>query len=901
MEKQYTPAAVESKWYDVWLAKNVFRAEAKSSKKSYSIVIPPPNVTGALHMGHALNNTLQDILARYKRMDGFNVLWQPGTDHAGIATQSVVERKLAEQGMSRQQLGREKFVEKVWEWKQEYGDRIIMQLQRLGCSCDWSRTRFTMDEGLSRAVREVFVRLYKEGLIYQGTRLINWCPKLQTALADEEVENKEVAGHFWSIRYPLVDNPQRWIVVSTTRPETMFGDAAVAVHPDDARYKELIGKFVKIPMTDRIIPIIADEYADPQKGTGAVKITPAHDFNDYEVGLRHDLPKLCVMNPDATMNENAYAYAGLERFACRKKLVADLQAAGLIDAIEDRVVPVPLCYRTGDVIEPYLMNQWFVKMRPLAEPALDSVASGRTSFVPERYAKTYNAWLEPFKDWCISRQLWWGHRIPAWYAVSETGCVITAETPVFVDYDEQGAAAQAHQKLGREVVLQQEDDVLDTWFSSALWPFSTLGWPDATPELDTFYPTDVLVTARDIIYFWVARMMITGLKFMGKEPFHTVFINGTILDEKGQRMSKSKGNGIDPIDIIEQYGADAARFSLATLTSEGQDIKLAVSKFETGRNFCNKIWNAARFVLSNITEPMHFLALPESSLLQVDDRWMLSRLHRTIEGVRRALDEYRFNEAAHLLYDFFWHDFCDWYLEAKKADLYQQDDPQRKSSALNLCCYGLAHVCKLMHPLMPFISEELWASMRQLITYNGITEDELVVTASFPRTDFQRIDLQLEEGMVLIQEIITAFRTIRSENNVPPDKLGTALIVPENEHAEQWLSQNAAFIGRFSRLSSAQVSRTASKPTFAGQSVVRATQLYLEFEGLIDKTVEIERLQKELAKMHSLVEATAQRLQNPAFVDKAPADVVAREREKLEGLALNREKLQKSLAALMPQ
>jgi len=899
MDKQYNPASVENKWYKKWLEHGSFTASKDSQNESYTIVIPPPNVTGILHMGHALNNTLQDILIRYKRMDGYNVLWQPGTDHAGIATQSVVERNLAKDNISKHQLGREKFIEKVWEWKNEYGNRIIEQLQRLGCSCDWTRTRFTMDEGLSKAVKEVFIRLYREKLIYRGTRLINWCPKLQTALADEEVENKEKNGHFWNIRYPLADDSGRYIIVSTTRPETMFGDTAVAVHPEDERYKDLIGTEVKLPMTNRTIPIIADEHADPEKGTGAVKITPAHDFNDYEVGQRNQLPMINVLHPDATMNEHAFDYEGMNRFDCRKKLVADLEKAGLLDGIEDKVVPIPHCYRSGDVVEPYLMNQWFVYMKPLAEPALESVAAGRTKFVPERYVKTYNAWLEPFKDWCISRQLWWGHRIPAWYAISETDNTITADTPVFVAYNEEEAYAQAQKELGDKVVLEQEEDVLDTWFSSALWPFSTLGWPEKTPELEKFYPTNVLVTARDIIYFWVARMMITGLKFMGTEPFHTVYINGTILDEKGQRMSKSKGNGIDPIEVIEKYGADAARFSLVTLTSEGQDIKLSMSKFETGRNFCNKIWNAARFVLSNISEPLAFTALPDASSLAEEDKWILSRLQKTIRGVRKAYDSYHLNEAAHVLYDFMWHDFCDWYVEAKKKDFYDDAaQSTKRQTAFNVCSFVLAKVCKLMHPIMPFITEEIWNHLREKVTYTGVNEDTLIVGSAFPTCDDSKIDEKLETQFSLVQEMIVAFRTIRAENNIPPDKAGSAIIVPVDKETEQWLVKRDSFINQFARLSETTIALDAEKPGFAGQAVVRGNQLYLAFEGLIDKKVEMERLEKELMKLTKLITGTEKRLRNKSFIDKAPAAVVEKEKEKFQGLLLNKEKIEKSIAAL---
>ncbi|MFC1585789.1 valine--tRNA ligase, partial [Fibrobacterota bacterium] len=730
MESKYSPAEIEDRWYREWESSGSFKP--RGNGKPYCVVIPPPNVTGSLHMGHALNNTLQDVLIRWKRMQGFRVLWQPGTDHAGIATQSVVEKEIAKDQMTRHELGREKFIEKVWAWKKEYGDRIINQLKKLGCSCDWSRARFTMDEGLSRAVRHVFVKLYNEGLIYQGTRLINWCPKLQTALADEEVDTRDTPGFFWNLRYPLAHDKDKYIVVSTTRPETMLGDTAVAVHPDDSRYSHLVGQQVILPLLNRKIPVIADEHADPEKGSGAVKITPAHDPHDFEVGLRHELEQITVMNADAVMNEHAGPYQGLDRFACREKVVEDLKKQGLLDSIEEHETPIPHCYRTGDVIEPRLMRQWFVKMKPLAEPAISSVKERRTRFVPERYAKTYFDWLEQFRDWCISRQIWWGHQIPVWYAVSETDGALTEDTPVFVAMSEEEALQQARDKLGSEVKLQQDEDVLDTWFSSALWPFSTLGWPEDTEDLNTFYPTDVLITARDIIYFWVARMMFSGLKYMGKEPFHTVYIHGTILDEKGQRMSKSKGNGIDPLDMIDQYGTDAVRFSLLTLTSEGQDIKLAPTKFEMGRNFANKIWNAVRFVLPH-TEGVEISLNHES--LQLPDRWILSRLNTLIGDVERALENYRFADACQALYHFTWDEFCSRYLEIRKKVITAPSGGPEKANAVSVFISVLKNLIKLLQPFMPYISEE--------IRYHLGIKD-LLITSAWPEIDKNQINPDIE-------------------------------------------------------------------------------------------------------------------------------------------------------------
>ncbi len=771
MESRYSPQDIEEKWYRAWSDAGAFQPRGEG--KPFTIVIPPPNVTGALHMGHALNNTLQDVLIRFKRLQGYRTLWQPGTDHAGIATQSVVEKQLAKQGVNRHQLGREAFVAKVWEWKNEYGDRIVNQLKSMGCSCDWTRLRFTMDEGLSKAVREVFVRLYEDGLIYRGTRLINWCPALQTALADEEVENKETAGHFWSIRYPLADDPSQSITVSTTRPETMFGDVAVAVNSEDERYKHLIGKRVKLPGTDRTIPIIADEHADPTKGTGAVKITPAHDFNDYEVGKRHNLTPIIAMNLDATLNHQAGKYQGMKRFDARKAIVADLEAAGLLAAVEDRVIQLPRCYRSDDVVEPYLLDQWFVNMKPLAEPALDTVAKGDTRFVPARYTKTYRDWLEPFKDWCISRQLWWGHQIPAWYVVSETGGQKRQDTPFVVARDAAGAQAQAEAKFGKGAKLVQEEDVLDTWFSSALWPFSTLGWPDKTPELATHYPNDVLVTGRDIIYFWVARMIFSGLKFAGGTPFHTVYIHGTILDEKGQRMSKSKGNGIDPIEMIGKYGADAVRFALMTLTTEGQDIKLSPVKFEGGRNFANKLWNAVRFVHPHLSAAQDGSGSPiayATSELHLADRWILARLDETIRTVTECLEPRgadgspgcRFSEAANALYRFTWDDFCSNYLEIRKKTITAAEASREKQVAVAVFAAVLGKLITLLHPFMPFLTEEI---------RHAIGGKDLLITSRWPSPGTPGAgsaeDLKAMETLLRITETV---RSIRGEYTIPPSQ-----------------------------------------------------------------------------------------------------------------------------------
>jgi valyl-tRNA synthetase len=906
MESRYSPQDIEEKWYRTWREAGAF--EPKGNGKPFTIVIPPPNVTGALHMGHALNNTLQDVLIRFKRLQGYRTLWQPGTDHAGIATQSVVEKQLAKDGIKRQDLGREKFVEKVWEWKNEYGDRIVNQLMRMGSSCDWSRLRFTMDEGLSKAVREVFVRLHEDGLIYRGTRLINWCPKLQTALADEEVESKEVKGHFWSIDYQLAEDITQFITVSTTRPETLFGDVAIAVNPEDIRYKHLIGKHVFIPTTDRTIPIIADEHADPEKGTGAVKITPAHDFNDYEVGKRHNLKPVIVMNLDATMNHLAGEYQGLDRFEARKQLVADLENLGQLGLVEDRLIALPLCYRSGDVVEPYLLDQWFVNMKPLAEPALAVVEKGETRFVPERYTKTYNAWLEPFKDWCISRQLWWGHQIPAWYVVSETDGERRQDTPFIVARSLAEAQAQAKQKYGEKALLVQEEDVLDTWFSSALWPFSTLGWPDKTPELETHYPTDVLVTDRGIIYFWVARMIFSGLKFLNKTPFHTVYIHGTILDEKGQRMSKSKGNGIDPIEMIGKYGADAVRFALMTLTTEGQDIKLSPVKFESGRNFANKLWNAVRFVHPHLEEAIGNAGTREAlrpAELHLADRWILGRLDETIRLVTDNLEpaNLKFSEAAQAIYRFTWDDFCSIYLEIRKKVITSDsasgtDESQAaKRQAVFVFATVLEKLIVILHPFMPFITEEI---------RSHLGSSELLITSKWPevsqssgkdagKSDGKSGDAEAEVTMALLLKIVDEVRSIRGEYTLPPTHGMDLRISCETPAVQSLVHQYQDVISSLEKISSLTVDVKSSKPAFAASGMFAGGRIFMPLEGILDPAAEKTRLTKELGKVEGYALAQEKKLANESFVKSAPAEVVEGEREKLRS---QKEKIDKLKTAL---
>ncbi len=929
MDSRYSPQDIEEKWYRVWREAGAFEPKGRSGPgegKPFTIVIPPPNVTGALHMGHALNNTLQDVLTRFKRLQGYRTLWQPGTDHAGIATQSVVEKQLAKEGVRRQDLGREKFVEKIWEWKNEYGDRIVNQLMRLGSSCDWSRLRFTMDEGLSKAVREVFVRLHEDGLIYRGMRLINWCPKLQTALADEEVENKETKGFFWSIKYPLADDASETITVSTTRPETMFGDVAVAVNSDDDRYKHLIGRQVRIPGTDRTIPIIADEHADPTKGTGAVKITPAHDFNDYEVGKRHNLKPIIAMNLDATLNHQAGKYQGMNRFDARKAIVADLEAAGLLAAVEDRIIQLPLCYRSGDVVEPYLLEQWFVNMKPLAVPALDAVEQGKTRFVPARYAKTYRDWLEPFKDWCISRQLWWGHQIPAWYVVSETGGARRQDTPFIVARTQEDAQAEAAIKYGDKAVLVQEEDVLDTWFSSALWPFSTLGWPDKTPELAAHYPTDVLVTDRGIIYFWVARMIFSGLKFLGKTPFHTVYIHGTILDEKGQRMSKSKGNGIDPIEMIGKYGADAVRFALMILTTEGQDIKLSPVKFETGRNFANKLWNAVRFVLPHLEAPVSEAgsAAKTGSFqkpgdrddlragdLHLADRWILARLDETIRTVTESLEPrgadgssgLRFSEAAQALYRFTWDDFCSSYLEIRKkvitADLADAsravtsalpEAAAAKKLAVSVFATVLENLIILLHPFMPFITEEI----RQ-----ALGRKELLITSKWPKAGAASAgDAEAKATMELLLKIVDTIRAIRGDYTLPPSQATDVRVSCDDAGLYQRLLPHADVISSLEKVGALTLEANAAKPAFSAAGLFPGGRIFIPLEGILDPAQEKARLSKELGKAEGFAAAQEKKLANEGFVKSAPAEVVEGERTKLQSQRDKVEKLKTALADL---
>jgi len=884
MEKQYNPSAVEERLYAQWLKRGYFHADESSSKPKYSIVIPPPNVTGVLHMGHALNNTIQDILIRHKRMKGFEVMWMPGTDHAGIATQNVVERRLAKERRNRHTLGREAFVEEVWKWKEEYHATITTQLKKLGSSCDWERERFTMDEGLSRAVKKVFVQLYNEGLIYKGKYIINWCPRCQTALSDEEAEHKELNGKLYHLRYPYEDG-RGHVVVATTRPETMLGDVAVAVNPADERYRDIKHKKINLPLTGRIIPFIEDGFVDREFGTGAVKVTPAHDPNDFGMGQRHNLEPIVVMDEIGNMaGDIPEKYKGMDRFECRKVIIEDLAAAGLVEKIDDHTHSVGHCYRCQTVIEPYYSDQWFVRMKPLAEPALAAAVNDDVRFYPARWKKTYIDWMENIRDWCISRQIWWGHRIPVWYCAC--GEVIVSEE-----------APKSCPKCS-STNLEQDSDVLDTWFSSWLWPFSTMGWPDENDFIKKFYPTDTLATAPEILFFWVSRMIMAGFHFTGKLPFTDVILHGTVRDKTGRKMSKSLGNSIDPLEIIPVYGTDALRFSMIMITAQGADVFLGKDTFDIGRNFANKLWNASRFLLGNIKDGKITGALPPVDRLKAEDKWILSKLQRVIKDMDSSISAYRFNEACHTMYDFAWHEFCDWYVEAKKADLYQDGDPQRKTDALSLCGYALTSILKLLHPIMPFITEEIWGYLREKMSFENVIDTESIMFAKYPAPDSSLIDETAENNFDLLKSCIVALRTIRSENNVPPDKTGTSVIIPTDKVTETWLASQTAMINMFAKLSETTVSENAQKPGFAGSSVVRGIQLFLSLEGLIDKKVEIERLTKEAARLKAMAASTKAKLESENFAARAPADVVEKEKEKYQGILVNLEKTEKALENL---
>lgn len=874
LDKGYEPHDVELKWYRFWEEEGLFSAKDKSDKKSYSIVIPPPNVTGVLHMGHALNNTLQDILCRYRRLRGDNVLWMPGTDHAGIATQHVVEKNLSDKGMDRHQLGRDRFIKAVWEWRSEYGSAIINQLKRLGASCDWERERFTMDEGLSRAVREVFVRLYNEGLIYRSNYIINWCHRCHTALADLEVEHEEHDGNLYYIRYPFADG-KGGVVVATTRPETMLGDTAVAVNPNDERYLDMESREVILPLMNRKIPIICDKYVDMSFGTGALKITPAHDPNDFEIGNRHNLPRVKVIGDGGSMTPEAGKFEGLDRFECREAVINELRETGLLEKVEPYTHSVGHCYRCNTVIEPNLSMQWFVKATPLAEKAIDAVRKGDTRIIPDIWTKTYFEWMNNIRDWCISRQIWWGHQIPAWFCEGCDEIIVAMETP-----DRCPAC--------KGIDLRQETDVLDTWFSSALWPFSTMGWPEETALLKTFYPTSVLVTGFDILFFWVARMMMMGIHFMGDVPFKDVYVHALVRDEAGKKMSKSIGNVIDPLVIIERYGTDAFRFTLAAFAAQGRDVKMSEKRVEGYRNFINKIWNAARFALMHISSGYESI---RHSHLSLPDRWILSRLHDVTKTASVALDTYRFNDAAGTLYKFVWHELCDWYLEAIKPTLYGKSGENQRDATLSVLWYVLRESLVLLHPFIPFVTEEIWQKLPG-------TEGS-IMSAVFPLDHPDAAgtlhDPEAESEMELVSGIVTGIRNIRGEMNIPPS-LSLAVSIQSQEELERGtIRKYQDIIMNLAALESLVVEAPGKRPKATATAIVKGASVFVSLEGIIDFTREIDRLEKEIRKTANELAAVSKKLRNEDFLGKAPADVVQKVREKHEIFFEKQHKLMSNL------
>ncbi|MFW6334215.1 MAG: valine--tRNA ligase [Desulfosalsimonas sp.] len=877
LSKGYQPGEVENRWYAYWEEQGLFTASEDKNGKPFSIVIPPPNVTGVLHMGHALNITLQDILCRYRRLCGDNVLWVPGTDHAGIATQNVVERHLAAEGMDRHEMGRERFVESVWQWREKYGGAIIRQLKSLGASCDWSRERFTMDGGLSQAVRKVFVELFEQGLIYRGNYIINWCPRCSTALAEIEVEHEEHEGHLYHIRYPYKDG-QGGPVVATTRPETMLGDTALAVHPGDERYKDISEDRVILPLAGREIPVIRDEYVDMEFGTGALKITPAHDPNDFAVGEKHNLARLKVIGDDGIMTSDAGDFAGMDRFECRRAVVEELRKQGLLIKIEDYAHSVGHCYRCATVVEPNLSKQWFVKTGPLAQKAIDAVRQSRTRVIPEKWESDYFNWMENIRDWCISRQIWWGHQIPAWTCESCGELIVSMEDP------------SSCPSCGAEALVR-DPDVLDTWFSSALWPFSTMGWPEKTRLLETFYPTSVLVTGFDILFFWVARMMMMGIHFMNEVPFRDVYVHALVRDEDGKKMSKSSGNVIDPMDVIENYGTDSLRFTLAAFAAQGRDIKLSEKRIEGYRHFINKLWNAARFAFMHITEPHPKF---ETQSLSLPDRWILSRLRRASDDVKDALDNYHFNDGANIMYRFVWNEFCDWYLEAAKPALYGRYD-EEKSMAAKAALWRVLHdTLILLHPFIPFVTEEIWHKLAGT--------DGSIMTAAIPGSDSRyqelSVDTEAEDDMDLLMGIITAVRNIRGEMNIPPSANLSVMIQSGRQRVRETVAGHSDMISTLARLSDIKIGDAGEKPAGTATAIVGDASVSVFLEGVIDFSKEILRLDKEIARLDKEIEGLAGKLENEGFLSKAPASVVEKVRsqynenaEKIEKLKRNREKI----------
>lgn len=858
LEKTYDPSKVEDRIYDKWLKKNYFHAEVNKNKKPYTIVIPPPNITGQLHMGHALDNTLQDILIRWKRMEGFEALWQPGTDHASIATEVKIVNKMAEDGITKEDIGREGFMERAWDWKEEYGGKIIEQLKKLGSSCDWERERFTLDEGLSDAVLEVFIKYYEKGYIYKGSKIINWCPVCQTTISEAEVEYEEKNGHFYHIKYPIVGE-EGYVKLATTRPETMLGDTAVAVNPDDERYASLIGKKVLLPIVNKEIPIIADKYVDKEFGTGVVKITPAHDPNDFEVGLRHDLPQINVMNDDGTINENGGKFVGMDRYEARKLIVKQLEEEGFLDKVEDHTHNVGMHDRCSCVIEPLIKQQWFLKMEELAKPAIEVLKNGKLKFVPERYGKIYLHWLENIRDWCISRQLWWGHRIPAYYCKSCGKTMVQKEMP---DYCPDC----------RSENIVQDEDSLDTWFSSALWPFSTLGWPEKTPELEYFYPTDVLVTGYDIIFFWVIRMVFSALEFTGELPFNTVLIHGLVRDSNGRKMSKSLGNGIDPLEIIENYGADALRLTLVTGNSPGNDMRFYNERVEASRNFANKIWNASRFILMNLeNKEVRDIGIDE---LTPADKWILSKVNSLSKEVTDNMDKFELGMAVQKLYDFIWEEFCDWYIEMVKPRLYSDED-KTKEGALWTLKTVLTSSLKLLHPYMPFITEEI---------FNTIWDkEESIMVSSWPKYKEEWNFTKEENAISIIKEAVRSIRNARANMNVPPSKKAKVFVVSDNEKIREIFEEGKVFFATLGYASEVIIQNNKEGISDdAVSAVIPEATIFMPFAELIDLEQEIKRLEEEKVKLEKELDRVNKKLSNQGFISKAPDKVINEEKEKLE-------------------
>ena len=878
LPKGYEPAEVEQKWFDVWEQRGDFHADENSSKPHYSIVIPPPNVTGVLHMGHALNNTLQDILCRWKRMSGYEVLWMPGTDHAGIATQNVVEKQLAAEGKDRHELGRDAFVERVWKWRKESGGQIINQLKRLGASCDWQRERFTMDEGLSTAVREVFVSLYDDGLIYRDNRLINWCPRCHTALSDLEVEHEDKQGNLWHLRYP-VKGTEQVLIVATTRPETMLGDTAVAVHPEDERYTDLIGKTVLLPLMNREIPIIADEYVDKDFGSGAVKITPAHDFNDFEIGKRHDLEFINILDESGKINEKGGSYVGMERNVARAKVVTDLEALGLLDKIDNYTNAVGECYRCRTTIEPYMSKQWYVAVKSLAAEAIKAVDSGQTKIVPQQWEKTYYEWMNNIQDWCVSRQIWWGHRIPAWFC-NDCGEITVSRSDVTTC------------KHCGSNNLRQETDVLDTWFSSALWPFSTMGWPEQTQSLQKFYPTSCLVTGFDILFFWVARMMMMGIKFMGEVPFKEVYIHALVRDAQGQKMSKSKGNVIDPLTIVDEYGADAFRYTLCAFAAMGRDIKLSADRIGGYRNFVNKLWNASRFALMNLEDfdpAEHDLS---QQPLSPADQWILNRYAFAAAEVNQALTNYKFNDAASILYSFTWHEFCDWYIELSKGNLYGDNAEARRATQIVLFTV-LEGLLRMLHPILPFVTEEIWHALP------GQRAVDSIMQADYPLKPLAATDQSIVADMEGVMDVIRAIRNVRGELDVPPGKKIKVVLNCKSDSVVKSITSGQAYIKSLARVENLLVGVAVERPKQASTQVAGEVEVMIPLADLINVEEEEARLNKEIEKVQKDVGFFERKLSNEKFVANAPPQVLEKDRGKLAAAEKKREILQQSLEKIL--